>query len=214
VRAEKEIATTRERAVPTIDPRIDAYIAKSAEFAQPILAELRARVHKACPDTVETLKWSMPTFMYGKKILCGMAAFKQHATFGFWQREVAGESAGKEYDAMGQFGRIASIKDVPGKREFAEMVKRAMEQIDSGVKAPPKLKHAKPPLEVPDYFLAALKKSKKALATFEGFSPSNKREYVEWITEAKAEVTRARRLAQAVEWMAEGKVRNWKYLAC
>jgi uncharacterized protein YdeI (YjbR/CyaY-like superfamily) len=200
--------------VPTTDKRIDAYIAKSADFAQPILTELRARVHKSCPDTEETLKWSMPTFMYKNKILCGMAAFKQHATFGFWQREAATGAAEKEYDAMGQFGRITSLKELPGKREFAEMVKRAMEHIDSGAKAPPKLKHPKPPLEVPDYLMAALKKSKKALTTFEGFSPSNKREYVEWITEAKGEDTRARRLAQAVEWMAEGKVRNWKYLNC
>ena len=196
----------------TIDPRIDAYIAKSADFAQPILTELRSRVHKACPGTVETMKWSMPTFMYGNKILCGMAAFKQHATFGFWERGATGDSTGKEHDAMGQFGRITSIKDLPGKREFADMVKRGMAGIDSGAKAP--AKSSKPPLQVPDYFMAALKKNKKALATFEGFSPSNKREYVEWITEAKGEDTRARRLAQAIEWMAEGKVRNWKYLAC
>lgn len=201
--------------MPTIDPRIDTYINdKAADFAKPILNELRDRVHKACPDTEETLKWGMPTFMYKGKILCGIASFKQHATFGFWQREVTGGAADKEYDAMGQFGRITSVKDLPAKREFAQMVKQAMAFIDSGVKAAPKLKHPKPPLETPDYFLAALKKNKKALATFDSFSPSNKREYVEWITDAKGDDTRERRLKQAVEWMAEGKVRNWKYLAC
>jgi len=200
--------------MPVTDPRVDAYIKKSADFAQPILVELRERVHKSCPDTEETLKWGMPTFMYKKKILCAMAAFKEHATFGFWQREVTGGATDKEYDAMGQFGRVTSVKDLPGKRDFTELVKKAVAHIDSGVKAPPKLKHPKPPLEVPDYFMAALKKSKKALATFEGFSPTNKREYVEWITDAKGEDTRTRRLAQAVEWMAEGKVRNWKYLNC
>ena len=205
----------RGKQVPTIDPRVDAYIkSKAADFAKPILTEIRERVHKACPETEETLKWSMPTFMYKGKILCGMASFKEHATFGFWQRDVAGGLAGKEYDAMGQFGRMTSLKDLPAKREFAQMVKNAMAFIDSGAKAPPSEKHKKPPLEVPDYFLAALKKNKKALATFEAFSPSNKREYVEWITDAKGEDTRARRLVQAVEWMAEGKVRNWKYLNC
>lgn len=201
--------------MPTTDPRVDAYIAtKAAPFAQPILTEIRDRVHKACPDTEETLKWSMPTFTYKGKILCGMASFKEHATFGFWYRGAAGDTGGKDYDAMGQFGRMTSVKDLPAKREFAQMVKTAMAFIDSGAKAPPREKRKKPLVEPPDYFLAALKKNKKALATFEAFSPSNQREYVEWITEAKGEDTRARRLAQAIEWMAEGKARNWKYQNC
>jgi len=207
----------REKKMAARDPRIDAYIAKSAEFARPILSHLREFVHAACPDVEETLKWSMPSFLYAGGILCGMAAFKQHATFGFWKGRliVPGDGADNE-SAMGQFGRITKLSDLPPKKVLAGYIKQAMKLNEEGVKDPARAKAAKPrpAPPAPDDLLAALKKNKQAKATFEAFSPSCKREYVEWITEAKREETRQRRVAQAVEWMAEGKQRNWKYMLC
>ena len=196
------------------DPRVDAYIAKSADFAKPILAHIRKLEHANCTDVTETMKWSMPFFEYKGGIFCNVAAFKQHCAFGFWLGDLLKIDA-KSGKAMGQFGRITSLADLPGDKEFASILKAAMKLHDTGAKAPARSKRAeKKELVVPDYFLAALKKNKKALATFEGFSYSNQKEYVEWITEAKTDATRDKRLAQAVEWMAEGKVRNWKYLNC
>ncbi len=197
------------------DPCINAYIAKSADFAKPILEHLRRIVHAACPEVEETLKWGMPSFMY-KGILCGMAAFKQHCTFGFWKGSliVDGEANGVE-EAMGQFGRIRQLADLPSAKVLTGYVKTAMKLNDDGIKVPARSRsRPKAALVVPDYIIAALKKSRKAMFTFENFSPSNKREYVEWITQAKGEDTRKRRLDQAVEWMAEGKPRNWKYMNC
>jgi hypothetical protein len=196
------------------DPRVDAYIAKSADFAKPILTHIRKLVHANCPDVTETLKWSMPHFEYKGGIFCGMAAFKAHATFGFWLGALLKIDANPE-KGMGQFGRITSIADLPNDKEFARLAKAAMKLHDEGAKVPARAKTAeKKELVVPDYFMAAVKKNKKALATFEGFVYSKKKDYVEWITEAKTEATRDRRLAQAVEWMSEGKVRHWKYLNC
>ena len=196
------------------DPRIDAYIAKSADFAKPVLRHLRKVVHAGCPEVEETLKWGMPAFVY-KGILCGMAAFKGHCTFGFWKETLLKKKYGPlpkvDARAMGQFGRITGIADLPSERTLLRFVKDAAALNDAGVKSPVRSK-AKKSLAVPAYFMAALRKNKKALATFEGFSPSNKREYVEWVTEAKGEDTRARRLETAVAWMAQGKVRNWKYI--
>jgi uncharacterized protein YdeI (YjbR/CyaY-like superfamily) len=195
--------------------KVDAYIAKSAPFAQPILSELRARVHKACPQVEEGIKWGMPSFQYKGKILCGMAAFKQHASFGFWRREVAAGTTDKEHDAMGQFGKLTDVKQLPTKTEFTRMVKAAMALIDSN--APTTVatkKHPRAALAMPDDFQAALRKHTAAQKTFDAFSPSHRREYIEWIVEAKRDETRARRIAQAVEWLAEGKSRNWKYQNC
>jgi len=198
----------------TTDPRIDAYIAAQADFARPILERVRALVHEACPDVEETMKWSMPTFVYGGGILCGMAAFKQHASFGYWKHAlVVGEGAPR--DGMGSYGKMTSVKDLPPKKTLLAHIKRAMQLNVDKVKAPAARKSApKPPPHAPDDLLAALKKNAKARKTFEGFPPGQQREYIGWIEEAKREDTRAKRLAQAVEWMAEGKVRNWKYLDC
>lgn len=196
------------------DPRIDAYIEKSAGFAQPILVRLREIVHETCPQVEETMKWSMPSFGYAGGILCGMAAFKQHVSFGFWKHaEVMGEENPR--DGMGSFGKMTTLKDLPPKKELVALIKRAMKLNEQGTKTPAAARKApKPPAVAPDDLLAALKKNKKALATFDGFSPSARREYIDWIIEAKREETRAKRLAQAVEWMAEGKQRNWKYMNC
>lgn len=194
------------------DPRVDAYIAKSAEFAQPILGYLREVIHEGCPETEETIKWGMPSFLYRGRILCGIAGFKQHCALGFWDGRGLIGNDGKRDEAMGQFGRIESLEDLPAKKTLIGFVKQAMKLGEERAAAPPRpRKPPKPALATPDDLAAALKKNKKALATFNAFSPSCKREYIEWITEAKRAETRASRLAQAVEWMAEGKQRNWKY---
>lgn len=195
------------------DPRIDAYIARSAPFAQPLLERLRATVHQACPQVEETLKWGMPSFLHGGGILCMMAAFRQHASFGFWKHAlVMGE--GVERDGMGSFGRMATPKDLPPQKELIALIRKAMALNEQGAKAPVARKAApsKPPPEVPADLAAALRRDKAAAATFKRFPPGQQREYVDWITEAKRDETRQRRLAQAVEWLAEGKPRNWKYL--
>ncbi len=199
------------------DPRVDAYIAKSAAFAQPILTHLRELVHAGCAEVEEAIKWSMPSFLYRGKILCGMAAFKQHCAFGFWKGRELGYAESREGEAMGQLGRITTLKDLPKKKELLALIKRAIQDSDIRATAPkvatPK-KAAKPAPKTPDDLAAALRKNKKALAVYETFSPSAKREYVDWLTEAKREETRAKRLAQAVEWIAEGKQRNWRYMNC
>jgi uncharacterized protein YdeI (YjbR/CyaY-like superfamily) len=198
------------------DPRIDAYIASSADFAQPILIHLRELVHAVCPDCEETLKWSAPSFTYRGKILCGLAAFKHHASFGLWQGAMVMGSEGRNPDAgMGQFGRLTGVADLPGKRELTGYVRQAMKLIEEGVKrAPAKDGKPRPQAEVPADLVAALEKNPAARAAFDAFPPSAKREYVEWITEAKREETRAKRLVRAVEWMSEGRRRNWKYENC
>jgi uncharacterized protein YdeI (YjbR/CyaY-like superfamily) len=195
----------------TRDPRVDAYIAKSADFAQPILTHLRDVIHAACPDVEETMKWSFPHFMY-HGMLCGMASFKQHCTLGFWKGALVVDGAA-DADAMGQFGRITSVRDLPPRRTLTGYVKRAMQLNEEGIK-PQRAKPAakKAPLTVPDDLAAALRKSAKARKTFDAFPPSQQREYIEWITEARRDETRQRRLATAIEWLAEGKPRNWKYM--
>ena len=196
----------------TRDPRVDAYIARSAEFARPILSHLREIVHSACPEVEETLKWSAPHFMY-RGMLAGMSAFKAHCAFGFWKGSlVTGGDGGVEAQAMGQFGRITSLDDLPPRRVIIGYVKQAMKLNEEGVKTPKRRKTPKPEPLMPAELAAALAKNAKARATFEAFSPSHRREYVEWIAEAKGEETRQRRLANALEWMAEGKARNWKYM--
>ena len=197
----------------TVDPRVDAFIEKKAAFAQPILRHIRAVVHRACPEVEETIKWGMPSFTYKGRILAGMAAFKEHATFGFWRsKEVTGTDEAES--AIGQFGRLTSIADLPDDVSLEAMIRKAAGLIDSGTKAPRPLKHPKPVLTLPDDLGAALAANKAAHATYDGFPPGQKREYVDWITEAKRPETRARRVAQAIEWMAEGKRRNWKYENC
>lgn len=200
------------------DPRIDAYIAKAQPFAQPILKRLRALVHRGCPEVEETIKWGMPSFEY-KGPLCGMAAFKQHAVFGFWKHKLLNDPKGyleerhaQGGSAMGNLGRITSVKDLPPDSIILDFIRQAKKLNDEGVKLARPKPTEKKPLRIPSYFMAALKKNNKALATFESFSYSNKKDYVEWVTEAKTEETRTRRLATAVEWIAKGKVRNWKYI--
>lgn len=199
----------------TTDPRIDGYIAKSAGFAQPILRHLRALVHEACPEAQETIKWGMPSFVY-HGILCGMAAFKAHCTFGFWRRGLTDEIAKtgvKADEAMGSLGRITSLKDLPGDKAMLGYIRKAAKLNEAGAPARPKPK-PRPALSMPANLTAALKKNAKAAAVFADFSPSPRREYIEWITEAKRPETRQTRLATAIQWIATGKRRNWKYENC
>jgi uncharacterized protein YdeI (YjbR/CyaY-like superfamily) len=198
------------------DARIDAYIAKSAEFAQPILTHLRQLVHKACPGVTETVKWGMPFFEYNGGLLCNMASFKQHCSFGFWNAPLLKDPEGilhvKEKNAMGHFDRITSRKDLPSDKILVSYIKEAVSLAEQGVKSPTRAKkEPKAALPTPPALAAALKKNKKAQAAFDGFPPSHRREYIEWITEAKTEATRDKRIATTVEWLLEGKQRNWKY---
>lgn len=200
------------------DSRTDVYIARSAEFARPILEYVREQVHETCPEVEETIKWGIPTFMYAGGILCSMAAFKQHASFGFWKHAlvVGDDVEGVFAEGMGSFGKLLSVRDLPQKRRLAAYIRKAMSLNERGVKSPGVRKTATPkPLpEVPADFAKALHADARALAAFEGFAPSHRRDYLDWILDAKREETRARRIAQAVEWLAEGKSRNWKYQNC
>jgi uncharacterized protein YdeI (YjbR/CyaY-like superfamily) len=198
---------------PKPDPRVDAYISKAPEFAKPILKYLRATVRDACPEVVETMKWSRPHFDY-KGILCGMSAFKEHCAFGFWKGSlIVADGDNKNSSGMGQFGRLASLNDLPPKRQIVAYVHAAMKLNDAGVVSPMRAnRQPRKPLPVPSDLVAALKRNKQARAAFDNFSPSNQREYIVWITEAKTEDTRQRRLETTIEWVAEGKPRNWKYM--
>jgi uncharacterized protein YdeI (YjbR/CyaY-like superfamily) len=195
----------------TRDPRVDAYIRRSAEFAQPILTHLRELVHRACPQARETIKWGIPHFEY-HGVLCSMAAFKAHCAFGFWHREVGARASGRTSgDAMGQFGRITRVSDLPRDSVLKQAVREAAQLNASGVKTPRAGAAPKPPVSVPEDLAAALAAHPKALATFEAFSQSHRREYVDWIIEARREATRARRIATSIEWLTQGKSKEWRY---
>jgi uncharacterized protein YdeI (YjbR/CyaY-like superfamily) len=199
------------------DSRMDAYISSAPDVAKPILNHLRELVHTGCPEVEESMKWSRPHFMY-KGLMCGMSAFKHHCAFGFWLGEMVLGEKGKwteETEGMGHFGKITSLADLPGDKQLLAYIRKAAELNDEGVKraAPARVKGNRE-LIVPDYVTAALKKNQKARAAFEAFSYSHKKEYVEWITEAKREETREKRLETMLGWLAEGKSRNWKYANC
>ena len=198
------------------DKRIDQYILSSADFAQPILLHLRRLVHEACPHVSETMKWSFPHFEYSGEILCNMAAFKNHCSFGFWKASLLSDPhrvlqlVGKT--AMGSFGQIRSLKDLPSNKIIKSYIKEAAKLNEQGVKTSAREKAVKKALTVPPDLEAALKKKAAVRKTFENFSPSHRNEYIEWINEAKTETTRNKRIQTTVEWVSEGKSRNWKYM--
>lgn len=196
--------------MPTTEPRVDEYIERSADFAKPILNHIRKIVHRACPDVVEKIKWSMPHFEY-KGPLCHMASFKQHCAFGFWKQSLLESGNFPEKNAMGSFGRITSVKDLPPDNTLISLIHEAMALNEKGVKVPKKAPAGKKDLTVPNDLKAALAGDVRARETFENFSYSHKKEYIEWIEEAKTDATREKRLATTVEWLSEGKSRNWKY---
>ncbi len=195
---------------------IDTYISKSAGFAKPILNHIRELVHKACPEVEEKIKWGMPFFDYKGEMLCHIASFKQHAVMGFWKASLMKDSIlienAQSEAAMGHLGRITSLKDLPSDKKITAWIKEAMQLNDKGIKLPAKAKTVdKKELVVPDYFTKALSKNKKAKQVFENFAYSHKKEYLAWFTEARTEETRNKRIETALEWMAEGKSRLWKY---
>ena len=195
------------------EPRIDAYIAKAQPFARPILEKVRERVHAVVPDVEETVKWSMPAYTVCGKILLITAAFKAHTALNFWRGQEL-ESSHSSVGAMGQFGKIKSIDELPSDAELDRLIREAAELAKSAP-APRKAKHApKPPPELHPEFAAALAKAPKAKAVLDGFPPSAQRDYFEWIAEAKQDATRQKRIATAVEWLSEGKRRHWKYQNC
>ena len=193
------------------DPRVDAYIARAAEFARPILTHFRRVIHEADPDATETLKWGHPSFVHDG-IVCGMAAFKAHCAIFFWRGAMIIDSSGRSAnEAMGQFGRVTKIGDLPSKSVLKRYVKEAVRLNVEGVKPARQPRKPKPPAAVPDDLAAALRRNRAARQTFDRLSPSQQREYIEWLTEAKRDETRAGRLRTTLEWLAEGKQRNWKY---
>jgi uncharacterized protein YdeI (YjbR/CyaY-like superfamily) len=201
----------------SVDPRVDRYIEKSAEFAQPILRHLRKLIHRGCPEVVETIKWSFPNFESHGAIMCSMAAFNEHCAFGFWKASIMNDPKGilqlTDRHSMGHLDRITSLKDLPTDTILVAYIREATRLNKEKIKLPPKKKPIEPKaLTVPPSLKKALEKNKKAKTTFENFSPSQRKEYIQWITEAKTEVTQSTRLKTAIEWMAEGKIRNWKYV--
>ena len=196
----------------TADPRIDEYIARAAAFAQPILRHVRDRVHAVAPEAVETMKWSMPSFTIDGKILMNMAAFKGHASINFWRGKEIGVEEPK--DGMGQLGRLTSLADLPSDAELDAMIRKGV-QLASTAPAPRKPKHEpKPAASMHPDFARALADNPKARSVLDSFPPSAQRDYLDWIAEAKQDSTRAKRIATAVEWLAEGKRRHWKYQNC
>lgn len=196
----------------TRDPRVDAYIARSPEFSRPILAHLRDIVHEACPQVTEDIKWGAPHFLH-HGMLASMAAFRAHACFGFWRGKELFPDGG-ESGAMGNFGKLTTVRDLPPKKTLASLVQQAMSLNGSGADKPKKLAKPKPPAVPSPAFAEALARSRKASKAFAAFPPSQQREYIEWIDGAKRDETRVRRIATAVEWIAEGKPHNWKYQDC
>ena len=195
------------------EPRIDDYVAKKAPFARQILEKIRERVHAAVPEAEEAIKWGAPAFTLNGKILIVMAAFKAHAALNFWRGQEIGDGSAKA-GAMGQFGQLKSVADLPSDAELDALIKEAA-VLAATAPAPRKTKHEpKPAPEMHPAFAAALEQAPTAKATMDGFSPSCRREYLEWIADAKQDATRARRIATAVEWLSEGKKRNWKYENC
>ena len=200
------------------DPRIDAYIAQSPDFAQPILTYLRTLVHSTCKDVEETIKWGFPHFNYKGQMMCSIAAFKKHCVFSFWKAALMTDKklmvmAASE-TAMGHLGKLAMLSDIPAKKIMIAYIREAMLLNDTGTKLPPRIKKDRGASAPPDALLNVLKKNKKAFETYNAFSDSNKREYNEWIMNAKTNSTQQKRIEQAIEWMQEGKKRNWKYERC
>ncbi|HXV40711.1 MAG TPA: YdeI/OmpD-associated family protein [Steroidobacteraceae bacterium] len=198
------------------NPAVDAYIAKSAAFARPILTRVRGLMHKACPKIEETIKWGVPHFEY-QGVVASMAAFKQHASVGFWKQKLMPDPA-RLFPAAGDSSmggrKFRSVDELPSDAVLLRYIKAAVALNEQGLKLPNAGRKKKPPPRLPADLAAALKKNPKAKATYDAFPPSHKREYVEWITEAKQEATRLKRLQTAIEWMAQGKSRHWKYQDC
>ena len=194
----------------THDPRIDDYIAKAQPFAQEILSHVRERVHAVLPDVQEDIKWRMPAYLVGGKLVLITAAFKEHTALNFWRGQEL-ESRHDTVGAMGQFGKIRSLEELPPNAELDRLIREAAELAEAGP-SPRKPKHEpRPAAEIHPEFAAALEAAPAAKATFESFPPGQRREYADWISEAKQDATRQKRIATGIDWLGEGKRRNWKY---
>ena len=206
------------------DPAVDGYIAQASPFARPILEHVRAAMHAACPEVTEAIKWSHPFYLLGGKPFASTASFKAHCALGFWRggkpiaEAVALASPNPKEKAMGQFGRIESLSDLPAAAELRQLIVEARKAFLAAQEAKAAMPTAPRAVRevpaVPDDLAAALRTQRAAQKAFKGFTPSQQREYVDWIVEAKREATRASRIVQAIEWIAEGKTRNWKYQTC
>jgi uncharacterized protein YdeI (YjbR/CyaY-like superfamily) len=205
---------------PGFNPKVDLYIAQAKPFAKPILNHLRELVHQACPGVQETMKWSRPFFEYKGVILGNMSAFNAHCSFGFWGQEIGAvlhEAKVLQEDGMGSLGKIATLEDLPAKKQMLQWLKQAKTFIDNGQYTSPiaarnkVVKAPKPQLPTPPEFTEALRSHPKAAQTFQSFAPSCQREYLEWFADAKLQATKEKRIAQAIEWLNEGKQRHWKY---
>ena len=194
----------------TRDPRVDAYIEKAPEYARPILSYMRQVIHEGCPEVQETIKWSAPFFDH-HGVMCGIAAFKEYCAFNFWKGPLVLGTDTAHADSAGQLGRIYTVADLPPREVFVGYIRKAAQLNEEGVKVEKPKREAKAAAEVPAVLTAALEGNPTARAAFDAFSPSQRRDYVEWLTDAKSDATRERRLAQAIEWIAEGKPRHWKY---
>ena len=192
------------------DPRIDAYIAAAQPFAQPILQHIRELIHRACPDVAETIKWSRPFFERKGRMFAGLSAFQAHASFVLWRIGEGGGATSRDQAGMGQFGKLTSLEDLPDDAALMAAIREALTALEAG-KPLRANKAPRAELAVPEELSAALESAPAAKRIFDGFSPSNRRDYCEWIGEAKRPETRAARVAQALEWLAQGKTRNWKY---
>jgi uncharacterized protein YdeI (YjbR/CyaY-like superfamily) len=201
--------------MPVSDPRVDIYIEKAAPFAKPILTKLRKLIYQACPEAVETIKWGFPNYEAYGSVFCNMAAFKEHCSFGFWKASLLKDPEDilhlADKHAMGHFDKLTSVKDLPADKIMIAYIKEAVLLNKNNVKVKKPKSPPKKELPIPKILAAALNKNKKASAVFESFSSSHRREYIEWITEAKTEETQNKRIATAIEWLEEGKSRNWKY---
>ena len=196
------------------NPKVDAYIERTAPFARPVLELLREAAHAACPNVEETIKWGVPHYEH-KGILFGTPAFKAHIRCVIWKSALIRKQLGAtDQKALAELAKMTGPSDLPPSKAIVTIIKTAVALNDAGVKTARPKPAAKARVVVPSYLRTALVKTPKAKVAFEAFSPSHKREYIEWITEAKQEATRERRLKQAIEWMAQGKARNWKYMNC
>jgi uncharacterized protein YdeI (YjbR/CyaY-like superfamily) len=202
-------------AMPKKNKAVDTYISKSADFAKPILNHLRQLVHTTCPATEEKIKWGFPHFDYKGEMMCSMAAFKQHCAFGFWKAPIMKDpmllATAKTEVAMGHLGKITALENLPSDKKIIAWIKEAMKLNEDGIKLPARPTPAVKEIVVPDYFSKAIAKNKKARLVFEAFAYSHKKEYIQWITAAKTEETKNKRMETAIEWIAEGRGRNWKY---
>lgn len=199
------------------DPRVDQYVAKAPEFAKPILRRLRELIHESCPDVSEDIKWSRPAFLHREKILCAIVAFKAHCSFYVFQADISNTLSGENgYSSLAEsLTKITQLSDLPSRKTLSRYIQDVVRLLDASQANPvPRKRIAKPEAGVPDDLALALTKNKQAAQAFEGFSNSHRREYIEWITEAKRDETRQKRIATALEWLAEGKPRNWKYMNC